>query len=512
MEEVATVSIGPKGGKCALFTVVVGCVGAIIGFLILIGDVIVPLAEALCSSSSSSSSGSGSGSGSSSSDSASAVCDFFTSRTYMILSFAILIVIPVSSLPNFSHLTIGSFLAVFSLAVVVASVIYIGAVASNSADFRLPENSIARSSWTVVLGIPIAVFSLGNHSQVAQISFEVSKLDRIASRSFYLSVIAATALCVVVYLFTGIYGYIAFGNETQGDILLNFGIHDTTAAICRCLMAFHIALALPVQVIPLRSALLQHYSHILGRITDCTPASTLSTYNEYEKGKTDEIRDSGFGGGGKGNLNTSTSTSTSPVHAPDSGCDGGVIYFQDGSDISFSKSNPSMTQSPSSRSSKFSLGLIIITALIVLPCATTAIFLPEIAIVFGLLGSSVSTLQIYILPGYMLWSDSYRFTKSRRNHDYSCAEANSGPNSEHHFVSETDSQGHENAADDENYMSYSSNSGRGEDGGYSSEGVLVYMPKTAENRRYCGLGVILLGLCIAVVGTTINLLAAFDAI
>ena len=48
---------------------------------------------------------------------------------------------------------------------------------------------------------------------------------------------------------------------------------------------------------------------------------------------------------------------------------------------------------------------------LVIPCALVAIVLPEIAIVFGLLGSTCSTCQIYGLPGIILIKEAHRLQK-----------------------------------------------------------------------------------------------------
>ena len=245
LEEIIQITLGNHASRLALFTVVIGCFGSVIGFLILIGDVIVPLADAACG------------------DINSSLCEFLTSRGYMIMTFTLVLVLPASSLSSFAHLAFGSALAVGTLITVVASVMYAGFSKAAQDSYELPPNSYAQPSWRIILGLPIAIFALGNHTQVIQIANEVFKKDQIAGENFHKSVILSTVSCVVIYLLTGICGFLAFGSDTEGDVLLNFKIHDKIAAATRSLMAIHIALAVPVVVIPLRTICWHHVEPIL---------------------------------------------------------------------------------------------------------------------------------------------------------------------------------------------------------------------------------------------------------
>jgi len=80
-------------------------------------------------------------------------------------------------------------------------------------------------------------------------------------------VVSAVCLCVVLYLCTGVFGYLAFGSGVHGDILLNFAASDRAASVGKALMVIHIALALPIIVVPCRRAvvLLWFYMSALRR-------------------------------------------------------------------------------------------------------------------------------------------------------------------------------------------------------------------------------------------------------
>jgi Transmembrane amino acid transporter protein len=69
-------------------------------------------------------------------------------------------------------------------------------------------------------------------------------------RRFHLAIGLSTILCYILYLLTGCFGYAAFGSNTQGDILNNLPSGDTFADVAKIAMAIHVALVLPVIILP----------------------------------------------------------------------------------------------------------------------------------------------------------------------------------------------------------------------------------------------------------------------
>jgi amino acid permease len=330
LDELCLLVLGKFGSQVAYLSVAIGCFGAIIGFLILIGDMIAPL-----------------------------VVDI--SRFYIISGFTFFIGIPLSSLNNLHHLFLSSLLAAATVIGVAITVFVKGITSSSVTDV---SSYFFISSWRVVLAIPIAIFSLGNHSQVSQVALELFKKDEKLSTYIHWPILASTFLCVVVYLITGIGGFLAFSTNVQGDILLNFDIGNIAAVICRVSMAFHIALALPVLSVPLRTIL----------IPTLTPMINLITKACWRR-----------------KLNQSSASGSF------------IVVSQVNEDDTVTSSSGLLAKEPENVSPSLPISFRILSSLIImLPCNLIAVFIPQIAVVFGLLGSTVSTVQIYGLAGFML--------------------------------------------------------------------------------------------------------------
>lgn len=92
----------------------------------------------------------------------------------------------------------------------------------------------------------------GNHIQAVPLSLE---LPAAARRQWHVIIGATTALCLGLYLSTGVFGFLAFGDGVHGDVLVNFASDDSFANVAKALMVIHIALALPVIVVPCRRAM-----------------------------------------------------------------------------------------------------------------------------------------------------------------------------------------------------------------------------------------------------------------
>lgn len=356
MVEVVNLSVGKLGSKVALASIWIGGIGTMIGFMILIGDCIIPIADHLCIESNDNN----------------ILCVFGKSRAITIILFTLLLVLPASCLRNFSHIIFGSILAALTVLVVCGSVVYKGIDSIDINDFILSDNSLIRPSWRIMLGIPIAVFALGNHTQVVQITREAMKNNSKSEKNIHYSVFIAQVICVVLYLGTGIFGYIAFGSNTKGDVLMNFS-NDGIGNICRILMAIHISLAFPGKIncfilfklIIIFNIKFYIYEVILIPVRSVFFASISSYLIKSDKNH--------------------------QLHHPEKES---LIIEKDYNIDDIPKNK-----------------LIIATAIIVLPCSLIAILIPEVVIVFGLLGASIGSLQLYGLPGIICLIESREIKK-----------------------------------------------------------------------------------------------------
>jgi len=78
--------------------------------------------------------------------------------------------------------------------------------------------------------------------------------DNTATRINYV-IIGAMALCSLMYIPVGVFGLVAFGSSTAGDVLLSFSATNAGALVGRLLMGIHVMLAYPINSHPARLAL-----------------------------------------------------------------------------------------------------------------------------------------------------------------------------------------------------------------------------------------------------------------
>ena len=319
-DELCFRALGRRAYYMASTAVFAGNIGALIGFLIVLGDVLQPTVSHLCGCSA-----------------------WWAGRPFIMSVFAIFVALPLSSVEKIHSLAITSFLAGSSVLAVGVIVVDRGARGGFSGDvigitYDAPDSSataplvLARLNFVgIALGVPISIFSLGNHCQVVPTYCELPKDLR---KRFLTPVLAAVMTCWILYTLTGTFGYAAFRNSTKGDVLLNFPVGvDALSDAAKGLLGIHVLLAYPILVWPARTSL-------------ATLLNAISVGKEGASAKYKYI-----------NI-----IANSPLY---------------------------------------------LSVLIVLVTTSIAIFIPQVVIVFGLIGASIATYEIFIVPALLLlkWAD-----------------------------------------------------------------------------------------------------------
>ena len=226
----------------------------------------------------------------------------------------------------------------------------------------------------ILLGIPISIFSLGNHSQVIPCFCELAPR---LQRRFMLPLLAAVGSCVLLYCSTGAFGYAAFRDATRGDVLLNFPAGaDELADAAKALLGVHVVLAYPVLLWPCRQSiatLLRALSASAARRAEGAGSAAAAAAA------------AGKGGGDDG----------------DGVAAGGASSWMP----RVARGAALLAESPLAQS-----------AALVLSTCGLAVLVPEVATVFGLVGSTAATFQIFVLPGLLLrrWAQAWGIEEARR--------------------------------------------------------------------------------------------------
>eukprot|EP01136_Pigoraptor_vietnamica_P028834 Opistho-1_new@86744 len=231
-EELVGSILGRRAYFGAVFVILFNTIGALTGFLVVIADIGQPLFERWITLDHGHS--------------------FLTSRTFVVLCFAVAVALPLSMAGNLHSLAVSSFLAVASVLLVAVVIVFRSGEAMSAASSALPSDArLFGTGVQVVLTIPIAVFALGCHLQIVPTHGSLREDRR---QGLDVVVWCTVATCGLLYILTGFAGYAQFGSATKGNILENYAVDDTLVNVARLIMALHISLAYPVALYPMRRA------------------------------------------------------------------------------------------------------------------------------------------------------------------------------------------------------------------------------------------------------------------
>lgn len=159
-EEICLRVLGPWGYVGAVSTVIVGCFGVLIGFMVITADLVQPVIVNLC------------GSGDL------AVCNVLSNRSFILLVFAVGVALPFSSCERM-HGLVGSSAVAAITVIVVAFLVGAKGIEAMASGGLVCSGPNAKTSpyldgstvWfnfsaEAILGVPLIVFALGNHIQV----------------------------------------------------------------------------------------------------------------------------------------------------------------------------------------------------------------------------------------------------------------------------------------------------------------------------------------------------------
>lgn len=247
----------------------------------------------------------------------------------------------------------------------------------------------------VLASCPIIIFAFCCQVNVPQIFHELSASVSDSDRTTKLHEMrrvtrGAVAVCVSAYMLIGCFAYLEFGDKTQGTILLNFCVHRTKEplTIVACLgVAVSVVLAFPLNVFPARNTL----NLVLDRILygERTPRGV------FDEEDVDDLSSA------LGTNHHSLEDRFSPLQEPLL-----VVYRNSQHHSRHAHAASTLTPGgggddddhPCSRARHF------VTTLLVSGAALgIALVVPDISVVFGLMGGFCSSLIGFVLPaGFFL--------------------------------------------------------------------------------------------------------------
>ncbi|XP_042450290.1 amino acid transporter AVT6B-like [Zingiber officinale] len=235
-------ALGAPGGTLLQSCIILNNLGMLVVYMIIIGDVL-------------------SGTSVRGSDHHTGVLErwfgqqWWTERAFLLLTTTIFVFAPLISLKRVDSLRYTSALSV-ALAVVFVVVmagIAIAKMAKGSIGMPrlLPQVSDLASFWKLFTTVPILVTAYICHFNVHPIENELKEPGQMRS-----IVQVSLVLCSIVYVATGLFGFLLFGEATMDDVLANFdadlGFGTAINDVVRLSYASHLMLVFPIVFYSLR--------------------------------------------------------------------------------------------------------------------------------------------------------------------------------------------------------------------------------------------------------------------
>src|SRR3989338_7157606 len=150
-------------------------------------------------------------------------------RTFVIGIIAGLFLLPLSLIPKITSLTWTSLIGiVFSFAFVIIVIVRCFVPSFNKEDIVW-----ANFSLNIFQSIGTVVFAYSCHTNLLPISSEMQSHCDTTQRDLVTSIHLSSFVCFLTYATTGIFGYLTFYAETQGNIMNNYPPTDSLIDVMR---------------------------------------------------------------------------------------------------------------------------------------------------------------------------------------------------------------------------------------------------------------------------------------
>lgn len=349
--------LGKSAGHVANSSILFGIFGALIGFLIIIADLVCPVLETIVKDT---------------------PYAFTSERYFVIISFVVFVALPLSLLPSLKSLASSSVLAIVTVVFVVFVVIFRCSYSHDIASVSDYSTTRPESWWSTFEAMPIILFAFGCPLQTVAAIGELPSQLSASCCTFIMNTASGltVSFCGLIYISVGVFGYIQFGSETDGVILDNYDSDDQLVNVARVLMAIHVALAYPVLFFPAQFSIVQLVLH--GQLMSVEELETTRQTSDED----DDINCS--------------------------------LLKHEAEEIETEETS-SLLESVESPSIEHKRRVQIVTSVAVgSVTAALAIIVPQVEIVFGFVGALVATTQVFLLPAALALHDDSCYTSKQK--------------------------------------------------------------------------------------------------
>ncbi|KAH9627318.1 hypothetical protein KSS87_012678 [Heliosperma pusillum] len=175
---------------------------------------------------------------------------WWTGRTFVLIFLTVCVLIPTAWIKRMG-VAVG--LAVFFIIIVIEIAVYKMALGLITLPPLFPRIDNLSSFWNLFTAVPVLICAYLCHYNVHEIQKELSdpsEMTRVVKSSL--------SVCGIIYILTGLFGFLLFGDSTATDVLSNFdsdlGIPYSSVynILVRLSYAAHIILVFPVIFYSLR--------------------------------------------------------------------------------------------------------------------------------------------------------------------------------------------------------------------------------------------------------------------
>jgi sodium-coupled neutral amino acid transporter 11 len=195
--------------------------------------------------------------------------DWDIPKQVVLLVPTVLIVLPLTTLRSIAPLRITGLISFVLILFLSGCIIFRGVQHISEHPLTRDEVPLANLSWSLFSGLPLIAFAYTFHGSLFA-SWGAMKDP--SPRSMTISVFCGVLLCMVMYIIVGLFGFLNFLQDTDKNILLNYGEHDILLRIAQGLYSFVICFAYPMLAFPARlivdSALFSGEASFLRRLIE----------------------------------------------------------------------------------------------------------------------------------------------------------------------------------------------------------------------------------------------------
>eukprot|EP00698_Gefionella_okellyi_P004734 TRINITY_DN1433_c0_g1_i2.p1 TRINITY_DN1433_c0_g1~~TRINITY_DN1433_c0_g1_i2.p1 ORF type:complete len:441 (-),score=90.71 TRINITY_DN1433_c0_g1_i2:788-2110(-) len=232
-------ALGMKGSRLVDILIIIGGFGSLVAYHMLIVDFLQPVIIAISNN-----------------------AETVAANKFLITAVVNLaLLLPLAVKKNINSLRFTSFVSLLLIVMFVVVVVYFGVVMLDVRGMPSPLN-VFHLDMTLFNALPMYAFSFMSQSSVFPIYVEMQE----HTVSAFSSVVVRTQIfSLIVFVLTGVFGYIAFGDGTMGNVITNFPRNSPLVLSIQVAFALIVIFSYPLVLFTFRLSIEHLWHGIEGR-------------------------------------------------------------------------------------------------------------------------------------------------------------------------------------------------------------------------------------------------------